>query len=196
MDENAQNAKQKIGGKRWNMIMASVDSGTFDAQKMNDFSFGLGLKVGGNHKRRVGPERKSSDRSEMARIFGDWQLCDEFHDMSEDEVIQKLISLLKSDEIGLNPLARALGQTLNTNKAGAAGGELGSSLSPSGPAQATAAPEGRLSLHELMKPEVRKPHRGKDFLENLAYECKFGEDFETYVEGLPAGTNPDKKVQT
>ena len=25
---------------------------------------------------------------------------------------------------------------------------------------------------------------------------KFGEDFETYLEGLPAGTNPDKKVQT
>ena len=51
-------------------------------------------------------------------------------------------------------------------------------------------------MYDLMKPEVRKPHRGKDFLENLAYECKFGEDFETYLEGLPAGTNPDKKVQT
>ena len=149
MDEKALKAKQKIGEDRWNMIMASVDSGTFDAQKMNDFSFGLGLKVGGNHKRRVGPERKSSDRSEMARIFGDWQLCDEFHDMSEDEVIQKLISLLKSDDIGLNPLARALGQTLNTNKAGAVGGELGSYLSPSGPAQDTA-PGRCLSLYELM----------------------------------------------
>ena len=84
-------AKQKIGEKRWNMIMASVDSGTFDVQKMHDFSYGLGLKVGGNHKRRVGPERMSSDRSEIARIFGDWQLCYEFQDMSEDEVINKII---------------------------------------------------------------------------------------------------------
>ena len=46
-----------------------------------------------------------------------------------------------------------------------------------------------------MKPEVRKPHRGKDFLENLAYECSFGEDFQTYLEGLPAGTHPDKKFR-
>ena len=139
MDEKAVTAKQKIGEKRWNMIMASVDSGTFDGQKMHDFSYGLGLKVGGNHKRRVGPERMTSDRSELARIFGDWQLCDEFHDMSEDELIQKIISLLKSDDIGLNPLARALEQTLKTNTAGAAGCEGGISPSMSEPAQAQAA---------------------------------------------------------
>ena len=49
-------------------------------------------------------------------------------------------------------------------------------------------------MFDLMKPEVRKPHRGKDFLENLAYEGSFGEDFQTYLEGLPAGTHPDKKI--
>ena len=63
-----------------------------------------------------------------------------------------------------------------------------------GPAQVPAA-LGHLSLYDLMKPEVRKPHRGKDFLENLAYECSFGEDFQTYLEGLPAGTHPDKKFR-
>ena len=63
-----------------------------------------------------------------------------------------------------------------------------------GPAQVPAALE-HLSLYDLMKPEVRKPHRGKDFLENLAYECGFGEDFQTYLEGLTAGTHNDKKFR-
>ena len=72
-----------------------------------------------------------------------------------------------------------------------AGGERGNSSEPT----QVAAALGRLSLFDLMKPEVRKPHRGKDFLENLAYECSFGEDFQTYLEGLPAGTTPDKKFR-
>lgn len=133
MDEKALKAKQKIGEDRWNIIMDSVDGGTFTAQKMADFSFALGPKVGGNHERRTGPpQRLPSDRSEMASIFGDWwQVDGKFEDMPQDEVIQKLILLFKSDDIGLNPLARKLAKTLDSNKAGAAGGEAGSS--PSSP---------------------------------------------------------------
>ena len=53
-----------------------------------------------------------------------------------------------------------------------------------------------LRLYDLLKVEVRKPHRGHDFLENLAYELNFGEDFETYLRELNPGTNPDKKVRS
>ena len=126
MGENAKNAREKIGEGCWNMIMDSVDGGTFTAQKMADFSFALGPKVGGNHERRTGPpQRLPSDRSEMASIFGDWwQVDDKFEDMSQDEVILKLIALFKTDDIGLNPLARKLAKTLDSNKAGAAGGPV------------------------------------------------------------------------
>ena len=100
MDENARRAQQKIGDGRWNLIMASVDSGTLDAQKMQDFAYALHRRVGGNHKRRVGPERMSSDRSEMSRIFGDWwQLDDDFGRMSIKDVAQKLITLFKDDHL-------------------------------------------------------------------------------------------------
>ena len=116
MDENAKRARQKIGEASWKLIMASVDSGTLDAQKMHDFAFGLGSSVGGNHKRRVGPERLSSDRSEMSRILGDWwELDDDFGRMSVKDVTEKLIALFKDDAIQLNPLARDLEVTLNAN---------------------------------------------------------------------------------
>ena len=205
MDENAKRARQKIGEAGWTLIMASVDSGTLDAQKMHDFAFGLGSRVGGNHKRRVGPERLSSDRSEMSRILGDWwQLDDDFGRMSVTDVTEKLIALFKDDAIQLNPLARDLEGTLNTNSdVAAAPRSEGTTSSPSsarqpGPVRFEPGPAapGRVSLYNLLKPEVRKPVRGHDFLSNLAYECKFGEDFETYLEGLKPGTNPDMKVES
>ena len=113
MDQNARKAKQKMGNDRWDLIMGSVDSGTLDAQKMHDLAFGLGTKVGGNHKRRVGVERMKADRAEMARILGDWwEQDDDFDDLSEHDVTQKLITLFKNEDIGLKSLARALGKTL------------------------------------------------------------------------------------
>ena len=120
MDKNAKSAKGKLGDDRWNLIMESVDSGTLDAQKMHDIAFGLGTKVGGNHTRRVGVERMKSDRSEMARIFGDWwELDDDFDELPSQEIAQKLITLFKNNDIQLNSLARDLKKTLPTP-----GGEL------------------------------------------------------------------------
>merc|ERR1719237_800208 len=140
MDANAKSVKMKIGDDRWNMIMGSVDSGTLDAQKMHDFAFGLGTIVGGNHKRRVGGERMRSDRSEMARIFGDWRELaeqqDDFDDLPAQDVAQKLIDLFKSDDIRLNSLARKLGKTLNANS-----GETGAKVTNSPSASALAAAE-------------------------------------------------------
>ena len=172
MDENAERAKQKIGEASWKLIMASVDSGTLDAQKMHDFAFGLGLRVGGNHKRRV-VERKPSDRSEMSRILGDWwQLDYDFGKMSVKDVTLKLIALFKDDAIQLNPLARDLEGTLNTNnEVAAAPRSEGTTSSPASGRQpgrvlfepGLGAP-GRVTLYNLLKPEVRKPVRGHDFL--------------------------------
>ena len=199
MDANAKSAKLKIGDDRWNLIMGSVDSGTLNAQKMHDFAFGLGTTVGGNHTRRVGVEKMKSDRSEMARIFGDWwELDDDFDNLPVQDVAQKLIALFKTDDIRLNPLARALGKTLNANS-GQAGARVTNSPSASAqqPQRAQTEPgpaaPGRVTLDNLLKPEVR--HRRHDFLANLAYESNFGEDFETYLEGVPPGANPDMKVE-
>ena len=219
MDPNAQRAKEKIGEDRWNLIMASVDAGTLKPQKMRDLAFGLGLTVGGNHERRIEAERKLPDRSEMSRILADWwELDEDFGRMTVEEVIQKLVALFRHDDIRLNPLARALEETLNTSSEVAAvpGSEGTTSAQPgsaqsepglatpgrvsfssplaSGSEAGNPSTPGRVTLYNLLKPEVRKPVRGHDFLANLAYECNFGEDFETYLEQLKPGTNPDMKV--
>ena len=92
----------------------------------------------------------------------------------------------------------ALGKTLNANS-GQAGARVTNSPSASAqqPQRAQTEPgpaaPGRVTLDNLLKPEVR--HRRHDFLANLAYESNFGEDFETYLEGVPPGANPDMKVE-
>ena len=54
------------------------------------------------------------------------------------------------------------------------------------------------TLDELLKPEVTRPHRGHDFLLNLAYECtpNFGEDYEQYLNKplTMLAPNSDEKV--
>ena len=89
--------------------MTEVDHGIFGSQKMRDFAYGLSLSVGGQHKRRVEDERKRCDRPEMQRILGDWaELDTNFTTMSQQEVVQKIITLLESNEIRLNPLVHVL----------------------------------------------------------------------------------------
>ena len=55
------------------------------------------------------------------------------------------------------------------------------------------------TLDELLKPEVNRPHRGHDFLLNLAYECtpSFGEDYEQYLNKplTMLAPNSDEKVR-
>merc|ERR1719367_2063671 len=56
-----------------------------------------------------------ADRSEMARIFGDWwELDEDLEDLPAHEVVQKLIDLFKNDDIQLNLLAKRLKKTLKT----------------------------------------------------------------------------------
>ena len=55
------------------------------------------------------------------------------------------------------------------------------------------------TLDELLKPEVNRPHRGQDFLLNLAYECtpNFGEEYQQYLNKplTMLAPNPDDKVR-
>ena len=54
------------------------------------------------------------------------------------------------------------------------------------------------TLDELLKPEVNRPHRGQEFLLNLAYKCtpNFGEDYQLYLNKplTMLAPNPDEKV--
>ena len=57
------------------------------------------------------------------------------------------------------------------------------------------------TLDELLKPEVNRPHRGHDFLLNLAYECtpSFGEAYEQYLNKpltMLAPNSDDKVIHT
>ena len=53
------------------------------------------------------------------------------------------------------------------------------------------------TLDEILKPEVNRPHRGNDFLLNLAYECQtnFGEAYQQYLSQTIPAPSPDDKVR-
>ena len=52
-------------------------------------------------------------------------------------------------------------------------------------------------MDEILKPEVNRPHRGNDFLLNLAYECEtnFGESYQQYLTQTMPAPSPDDKVR-
>ena len=53
------------------------------------------------------------------------------------------------------------------------------------------------TLDEILKTEVNRPHRGNDFLLNLAYECQtsFGEAYQQHLTRTMPAPSPDDKVR-
>ena len=115
MDPNSQDAKKKLGAGCWNLIMEYVDSGTLDQNHMWNLAYGLGKKVGGNHKRRTRDERQPCDRGEMSRIFGCWwTMKGGLETLPQERAVKKIIKLLRDSAIGLNPLASDLQNYLDS----------------------------------------------------------------------------------
>ena len=61
---------------------------------MWNLAYGLGKKVGGNHKRRTRDERQPCDRREMSRIFGDWwTIKGGLETLAQERAVMKIIDL-------------------------------------------------------------------------------------------------------
>ena len=95
--------KKKLRDNQWQLIMDSVDRDVINAQHMVDIAQQMGPKVSGNHGKRV-REGVTSDRYEMRQIFSDWWE-EGMSEMHNRDVIEKLVTILSSDSVGLRALA-------------------------------------------------------------------------------------------
>ena len=134
----------------------------------------------------------------MVRIFVDW-MGNGLYDLSTENAVQRLANIFESPTVDLRPLAGDLQDSFpGTAGASRVGpgvtGPPGPSKSDTEvlPTQISSVPK-QMTLDKLMKPEVWKPERGKDFLLILAFELGFGIYFEAYLDGS-GKRHPDVQV--
>ena len=106
--------KAILGEDIWQILKRSVGKGEVDAHKMQDIAYKLHDEVGGGHSRRMGPGMKGlPDWFEFQEILGHWyqvELCD--FEENRGAAVEKLVTILKSEEVLLFNLATRLQHTL------------------------------------------------------------------------------------
>ena len=106
--------KAILGEHIWQMLKRSVGNGEVDGRKMQDIAYKLHEEVGGGHLRRMGPGMKGvPDWFEFREILGHWYQVELFEfEENRGEAVEKLVSIFKSEEVGLLSLAMHLKRIL------------------------------------------------------------------------------------
>ena len=106
--------KAILGVDIWQRLQRSVGNGEIDAHRMQDIAYKLHEEVGGGHLRRMGPGMKGvPDWFEFREILGHWYQVELFEfEENREEAVEKLVSIFKSEEVGLLSLAMQLKRVL------------------------------------------------------------------------------------
>ena len=114
-------ARDRLGDEIWKKVLNGVDSGEIEAQQMEDIVRKLLPEKGwARHKARMKNPTRTADSEEMAQILEDWWAREPdagLHTLSSTEAVEKLVTILKCDDVSHKPLAWELEKirTNNTN---------------------------------------------------------------------------------
>ena len=102
-------ARDKLGDEIWKKVLNGVDRGEIEAQQMKDIVLKLLPEKGwARHNARMKNPTRTADSEEMAQILEDWWAREPdagLHTLSSTEAAEKLVTILKCDDVSLKPLA-------------------------------------------------------------------------------------------
>ena len=102
-------AEERLGADAWRKVLNSVTNGQITGQKMHDIALYLvpGSQLLGKHEERMNRPTRMADNAEIKSIFRDWW-DNGLDDLTRVEAIQELVRILRTDDVGLHPLAYEL----------------------------------------------------------------------------------------
>ena len=96
-----------ILGPAFSLLCNAAAEDIIDQQKMRDIASQLHMKVYGRHRQRNG-----SGESEMRAVISDWYQF-ELYDMTRENALQKLLTVLEHSSVELKPLAKEIKQSIS-----------------------------------------------------------------------------------
>ena len=110
--------KTVLGAEAFTILCSAATEDKIDEQKMKDISQQLDPKVEGRHRKRINEKGGQSDNAGMREVLSDWYEVGGLSQLSRDQALDKIASILESSEVDLCPIASEL-----KGKIGADGGD-------------------------------------------------------------------------